>query len=174
MESGDFTKFLKGSWTNKVKDPLKVDNYIDDIKNNERRIHSNCALIVLCVLAATAAIVMGVLGYQYGAADNSAVVVRLSTVLPSSPNAILLDSASVPLSMTLPNDLSHLVGLRFRVWSITAQPHTIRIATGAYTSTWDGSNKLATFGGAIGDGLVFEVIARDRIVAEPVRNVVFS
>ena len=76
--------------------------------------------------------------------------------------------------MTLPNDLGHLVGIRFRVWSRTAQPHTIRIAAGGLNPTFDGTNKLATFGGAIGDGFVFEVIDRNRIVVEPVRNVVFT
>ena len=167
-----YSKWLKGSF--KGKDPLKVDNYIDDIKDNQRRIHFNCALIVLCVAAAVAAVVIGVLGYNAASAANSAATIKAAGVLPASPYSVYLDSPSLPLAMILPNTLGDRVGKVYRVWSSSAQPHTIQINAGNEDPTFDGTSTLATFGGAIGDGFVYEVIAPNRIALIAVNNVVFS
>lgn len=98
----------------------------------------------------------------------------LSREIPPSPLVHYLDSTAGPLTMTLPNDLSAYVGKVYRIRSRSAQPHVVRISTGGDNPTWDGTNTLATFGGAIGDGMVFEVVSKDRIVLDPVTNVAFS
>lgn len=169
-----YSKWLKGSFVNKAKDPLNVDNYIDDIKDNQRRIHFNCALIVLSVLAAGAALGVGVYAYYAATNANSAATIKAGGVLPSSPYSVYLDSPSIPLAMILPNTLEGRVGKVYRVWSSSAQAHTIQIDAGNQDPTFDGTSTLATFGGAIGDGFVYEVIAPNRIVLISVNNVVFS
>ena len=76
--------------------------------------------------------------------------------------------------MVLENDLGSRIGRVYRVWSRSAQPHTVRITSGALATTWDGTSTLATFGGAIGDGFVFEVISKTQTVLLSVNNVVFT
>jgi len=92
-----------------------------------------------------------------------------------SPYTIFLDSTAAPIAMTLPNDLSsYNVGEEYTVLSRSAQPHTITIEAGALGTTWDGVNKVATFGGAKGDGLIFHVLAKDLVQVTFVNNVAFS
>lgn len=96
-----------------------------------------------------------------------------SGAIDNNPFAIYLD-AITPLAMTLPNDLSNYVGRTFTVVSQSAQAHTITLTAGTLTSTWDGTNTIATFGGAIGDSLTFHVFDRDKITVISNTNVVFS
>ena len=130
--------------------------------------------------AALVGVIAGVVGSAVGGLalngyNNQIQPLQLyvSGVLPTTPFPIYLNSAGGPMSMTMPADLSPYIGTIYRVWSKTAQPHTIVITAGM-GATWDGSATVATFGGAIGDGIVFEVISSNRVAVISVNNVVFS
>ena len=88
--------------------------------------------------------------------------------LRDGPFLQTLDATS-PLAMTLPADLTPYVGRVYHVWSTSAIAHTI-----TSTVKWDGTNSVVTFGGAIGDGLVFAVVAPNRIVIETQINIALS
>lgn len=106
--------------------------------------------------------VFGILAYNSAANYSTFASIVRDGVLPDSPYAMYLDAPMAPLSMTLPIDLTPRIGVVYRVWARTAHPHTVQTPLG-----------LATFGGARGDGFVFEVIARDLIVVHVVNNVIF-
>ena len=74
--------------------------------------------------------------------------------------------------MTLVNDLSPFLNKEYAIYSRTAFAHTITIAAGA--STWNGADKIATFGGAIGDGFKFRVLDTNLIAVTSNTNVAFS
>ena len=82
--------------------------------------------------------------------------------------------ATTPITLSLPNDLLNYVGKTFTIYTRTAQPHVISIEVGTLDTTWDGTNKVATFGGAKGDGIVFHVLDRNRISVISNTNVNFS
>ena len=132
------------------------------------------AFSVVGVLCAIAAIVVAVLAYNAANFPTSFVVHQSDGILSNSISSHYLESSGVPLAMTLPSDLSNYIGRKYSVWSTTSQVHTIRIASGGFDPTFGGTATLATFGGAIGDGLVFEVMAKNLIVAIQVFNVVFT
>lgn len=87
-----------------------------------------------------------------------------------------LSGAGAPLAMVMPNDLVHYVGKQFHIYSTTAQPHVIEIGAGSISTSWTaiGVNRIATFGGAIGDGISFHVGTDKRIIVTNTNNVVFS
>ena len=130
------------------------------------------AAAILAVIIAVVAIVLGGLAYTNVSRFTGEVSIHSSGALPDSPFPIYLNQAAAPLAMLLPIDLGNRVGNVYRVWSKTAQPHTLTIASGG--ATWDGTNRVATFGGAIGDGLVFEVIDATKVVVWTSINVAFS
>lgn len=130
------------------------------------------AAAILAVLISVAAIVLGALAYNNVSRFTGEVLIHSSGTLPDSPFPIYLNQAAAPLAMLLPIDLGNRVGNVYRVWSRTAQSHTVTLAAGG--PTWDGTNRVATFGGAIGDGLVFEVIDTTRVVVWTSINVAFS
>jgi len=131
------------------------------------------AAAVLAVLISIAAAVLGGLAFTNVNYHNGETLIHTPGALPATPYPIYLNQAAAPLGMILPSTLDGRVGNVYRVWSLTAQPHTISIAAGGGI-TWDGVNTVATFGGAIGDGLVFEVIAKNKVVVLSVINVAFS
>jgi hypothetical protein len=130
------------------------------------------AAAILAVIISIVAVVLGGLAFSKVESFNSEHLIHSSGALPDSPYPLYLNQAALPLNMELPLDLSNRVGNIYRVWSLTAQPHRLTIA--ASGATWDGTNRIATFGGAIGDGIVFEVTAPNRIVVWTVNNVVFT
>lgn len=132
------------------------------------------ALSFLCLAGVVAALVVSVLAYQDAGNPQSATTHLISRVLPVTPFAHYLDATDAPLAMLLENDLSGRVGHVYRVWSRSAQPHTVTIQAGGHNPTWDGTSKTATFGGAIGDGFVFEVVDKNKVVLVAVNNVVFA
>lgn len=84
--------------------------------------------------------------------------------------------ASIPLTMTLPNNLIEFVGSEYHIDCASPLAHTITITAGVLPTTWDGTNRVMTcnplpLGGA---GVSFRVVTPSlvRIVAS--RNVVFS
>jgi len=149
-------------------------------ENFEKRQHAkNCisaivALSIIAVIAAIVAIYFGAIATNGVARLETAQSYLTSGVIRHAPYAAHLDSSAAPLGMTLPNDLSDYIGKQYAVYSTTAQPHTITIDGGVLTTTWDGVNTIATFGGAVADGLTFRVIAKNRIAILPPTNVAFS
>lgn len=89
-----------------------------------------------------------------------------------APYAKYLAAQGGPLAMTWPIDLTPYVSRQFRFFSLSTQAHTIQIPVG--TAQYVGGTTLATFGGAVGDGFVAEIISPTRIVVISVNNVVFS
>lgn len=128
------------------------------------------ATSVLAVLISIAAIVVGVLAYVYLQYHIAPAIIRGSGPIPSSPYVFYVDAAGAPAAMILPNDLSEYVGKVYRIFSRTSQPHTLQLSgTG---NTFDGIGSTVQFGGAIGNGLVFEVIAPNFVVVHVAKNVV--
>lgn len=129
------------------------------------------AAAILAVIVAAIAIGLGSAAYSYYGYFTSPASITGSGLLPSTPYAFYIDSSAIPANMILPNNLSEYVGKVYRIWSRTAQAHTVTIS--GLGSTFDGVATTATFGGAIGDGFEFEVISANFIrVTNPV-NVVF-
>lgn len=152
----------------------KKENWVKDIKTNRRKLNIILALCVLALSGAVIGIIFGVLGWQEAGHSHSGQSHQINSVIPTTPQGHYLDSTAIALSMALPNDLSGYVGRVYRIWSRSAKAHIIQIASGGFNPTFDGINKVATFGGAIGDGFVFEVTDKDKIVIISVNNVVFS
>ncbi len=129
------------------------------------------AIAALALIVSVVAVVIAVLAYQK---YLTPVTLSVSQAVPSGVNAVYIDSAASPIGLTLANDMRPYVGKVYRVWSLTAQAHTVSITTGQSVSTFTGGTRVATFGGAIGDGFVFEVISANHAVVISSTNVVFS
>lgn len=131
------------------------------------------AAAALAVIAGVLGCILGGIAFSTDSHFNHPHRIRVSGEIGSTPYVIHLDQATSPLAMTLPTELSSRVGNVYRIWSLTAQPHTITIGGGTGT-TWDGTNTVATFGGSAGDGFVYEIISPNKIVIWSVTNVAFS
>jgi hypothetical protein len=144
----------------------------EEIRSNKTYRTAIFALSILCVAATIAAIVVAALAYTNYQNFSAPASVMGSGPLPNAPYVYYIDSAGAAAALVLPNDLSGYVGNIYRVWSRTAQPHTVTLY--GMGTTFDGTTRVATFGGAIGDGLMFEVIAPNRAVVIASINVVFT
>ncbi len=129
----------------------------------EKQKYKGAAIIGLSVFALVCAgIALLLAGLQYGEVNSHVYpyYVKASMPMPPSPYAFYLGKDSgATIELTLSSDLSSYVGKVYRVWSLSDKPH--RVISGS--ATFDGGNHIATFGGAIGDGMVFEVISGTRI-----------
>lgn len=151
------------------------ENWISDINRNRRCLGLVIALSIVCVCISIAAIVCGVLGWRAGSFMSSSTTHLSSGPLPLSPSAHYLASTDGPLAMTIENDLSGRgAGTIYRIYSTTAQPHTVVILAGVENTNFKGNLKTATFGGAIGDGFTFEVTSKNTMAIGPVTNVQFT
>ncbi len=132
-------------------------------------------LISVAAFALVISVVFAVLaGFAYAEAYrySTPLALYVNQQMPGSPFIFHVGGSALPVALTLPNDLTPYVGRVYRIWSVSPQIHTLAIQ-GTGTS-FDGTNTLATWGGAIGDGLEFEVLQANRIVLISVNNVVFS
>ena len=116
---------------------------------------------------------LGIIALTNARYKDSIASVTTSGQIPNTPYKIRLDGASA-LAMTLPNDLSGYVGATYVISAGTAQTHTVTIQPGIYSTTFDGTNTIASWGGAVGDLIQIEVIGKDRIVVTSNVNVAFS
>lgn len=149
-----------------------------DLKMQKRRDH-NClefsvATAVLGALVAVAAIIMAGFAIGYAQRDAKLQTYVASSAIVNSPFQHALDATAAPLAMVLPNDLSDYVGKTYQIYSRSNQPHTVTIAAGSLTTTYDGVNTIATFGGAIGDGFTMFVLDKNRVVILHSVNIAFS
>ena len=144
------------------------------VNRNYRCVSIIVAAFILCLCATVTSVVIASISIGKSDNDQSSKTYLTSGLLDQTPFSHYLDSTGTHLAMNLENDLSVRVGRIYRIWSRSAQPHTVTILNGAQTSTWDGVNKKATFGGSIGDGFVFEIIDKNKIAVISVTNVVFS
>lgn len=92
---------------------------------------------------------------------------------PDYRTQVLVGTEALP--MTLPGppfaDIDLYLNKNYDIYSTTAFTHNITLSGGA---TWDGSNTVATYGGAIGDGFSFKVVSSTVIVVTSNTNVAFS
>lgn len=145
---------------------------------SRRRHESDCSgcitgtVIFLFVVVIGVAILSG-LAFNNSIASSTSVLLSQSGAIANRPHSVAIDGTS-PVAATLPNDLLNYVGRTFYMYSVSAQPHTITILAGTLATTWDGTNTIATLGGAIGDGVTFHVLARDKIVIISNTNAIFS
>ena len=130
------------------------------------------ATSLLAAIFGIAAIVLGALAYSYLQYHIDPAIIRGPGPITSSPYVFYIDASGFPAELILPNDLSDYVGKVYRVWSRTSEAHTIRIA--GFGVTFNGVGSTLTFGGAVGDGVVFEVISPAFVVIHNSRNVVIS
>lgn len=131
------------------------------------------AIIAISVLAIiVAAVAIGLAGFAISHNNNESGprLLYISGPLPSTPFVTYIDQAAAPLAMTIPLG-GFAAGNVYRIWSRTAQPHTLTLQGGA---TWDGVKTVATWSGAIGDGLVFEFLDSTKVGLHTVKGVVFS
>lgn len=133
-----------------------------------------CSIVILAVIASVASVVVAGVALQrvnYNLMPNA---YDEAQALVASDLSVQI-TANEAISITVPNDLLDHVGRTYTVYSTTAFAHTLEISTvGPLTTSWDGVNKKATLGGAVGDGLTFVVIDRDKIVVTSNTNVAFS
>lgn len=158
--------------------PLIGEEESEEVRMRKHR--RNCiggmvAGVIAGVAIAIAALILALQAHSSVGDLVNVQFVDTSGEIKPTPYNLVLSSSAAPTAHTLPNDLTPYIGATYSIHSSTAQPHTITIDAGSLTSTWDGTNTIATFGGAIGDGLTFRVIAKDRIVVIPSpTNVAFS
>jgi len=136
---------------------------------------SNCAAgtAIFAIIAVAGVAVLAAIALNSARHKDRLQTFTTSTEINNTPYKVRLDGAG-PLAMTLPNDLSGFVGATYFITAGTAQIHTVTISPGPLTTTFDGVNTIATFGGAVGDGIEMEVISKDRIVIFGNVNVAFS
>jgi hypothetical protein len=128
------------------------------------------ATTILAAVVAISALIVGIIAITNG--DNAgAQNIASNGVIAPTPYGKYLAATAGPLAMTWPSDLTPFVTRQYRFYSTSTQAHTIQVTGGA---TYVGGTTLATFGGAIGDGFMAEVISPTKIVVTSVNNVVFS
>jgi hypothetical protein len=142
-----------------------------EIRTNRCCRSATFAAAILAVIVAALGAGFGIAAYSYYGYFNNYLSIRGSGLLPTTPYVFYVDSSAIPAAMILPNNLAPYVGNVYRVWSRTSQAHTITIQ--GLGSTFNGGATTATFGGAIGDGLEFEVISANFIRVISAVNVVF-
>lgn len=152
----------KMSTNEKIERLLKERNY----RNN-----AIIALSVLSVIIAAVALLLAGLQYNQVYYWTDPQSISHSQAMPNSPYAFYVGGSSIALNLAIPTSLTGYIGKVYRVWSIDAG-HAHTVTSGS--ATFDGGSHTATFGGAIGDGFVFEVISDTRIAIISVYNVVFS
>ena len=133
----------------------------------------SAGIAIFVFLAVIGCYVFGVFTLNNSRYKDTLASYTTSGEIKNTPYKIRLDGAA-PLAMTLPNDLSAYVAVTYSIFAGTAQAHTITIPAGTYSTTFDGTNTIATFGGAVGDGIMIEVIGKDKIVIISNTNVAFS
>jgi len=67
----------------------------------------------------------------------------MSGLIANSPYAAVLTGATAQ-EMTLPNNLIEYIGGNFRVVCVSPIGHSVKIIPGILTTTWDGTNNIAT------------------------------
>lgn len=125
------------------------------------------AAAVLAVLISIVACVLGGLAFSKLSHFNEPAILYASGTIQATPYVIHLGQAAAPMQMEI---FERDVGSLYRIVSLTNQPHKVRLQG----ATWDGVNNMATFGGSVGDGLLYEVISASRVVVHSAINVVFS
>lgn len=135
-----------------------------------------CATTILCVAVSVAALVVASVALSQANRTLTATSYLVSGRIHHHTLSHFLDAPAAPLAMTLPYTLDAYAGpLEYCIHSTTAQSHTITIDEYVPNqATWDGTNRVATLGGAIGDGFCFKVISPTRAVVTSVTNVAFS
>lgn len=131
------------------------------------------AATIVAVGISIVAIIFGMWAWQSYNNFNQPTSIYVSQYLPPTPFAFYIESAGSPVLLTLPHDLSAFRGNVYRIYSNTAQPHVVQI-DGSTGATFDGGNRVATFGGSIRDGFEFEVTTSNIANVKFVKNVIFS
>lgn len=104
---------------------------------------------------------------------------KSSGQLQGFPHGHSLDGSGAPMAMTLPADLTDYTGKEYSVCSTTDQPHTITIETVAFgvQTYWNNGlvqGTVVTFGGSIGDCVLFKVVDKGHITILSAVNVLVS
>ena len=146
------------------------------MKNSEKnKVNGALGLVILAAVVVIATIIYVAIlnGDVYSVTKITSYL--SSATIPAKTFTSSLDSTAAPLGMSMLNDLTDYVsGNVYAIYSNTAQPHTVTLIDGVLATTWDGVNTVATFGGAVGDGITFRVISSTNIVIENIINVSFS
>jgi hypothetical protein len=154
----------------------KPKRYIHSGKKPKCRINGYGCLsgtVIFALVLSLGVALLSAFALSYALYPITNTIYTSNAAIQNSPLVGHIDS-SVALTLTLPNDLSEFVGRTFTFYSRSAHPHVIQIQGGTLTTSWDGVNTVATFGGAKGDGLVFHVFDRNQIAVISNTNVVFS
>jgi hypothetical protein len=124
---------------------------------------------------AIAAFIIALIAYYSNAFSTTQRVYTVNGVIQTSPANHVL-AASIPLAMTLPNNLIEYVGTTFRIDCASPLNHVVSITPGVLTTSWDGTNKVMTcnLGAVGGAGVTFRIITPSLIRIESSKDVVFS
>ena len=136
---------------------------------------AGCVVVLsfLTLALAIASMVVGVIGVRTANAALGKQIYDTGGEIGSRPVTHILTGAILP--MTLPNDLSDYVGITYSVNSEGLYAHTVTISAGTESTTWDGTNTVATFAGAAkGEGFTFTVVSKDTIRVGSTSGVTFS
>lgn len=93
--------------------------------------------------------------------------------IATSPANHLLAS-SIPLVMTLPNNLIEYVGGLYHIDCASPLAHTVTIQPGVLATTWDGTNKVMTCTLGTPGGVTFRVVTPTLIRIVGSKSVTFS
>jgi hypothetical protein len=131
------------------------------------------AATLLAVIVSIIGIVMSALAFANYSNFNSPLQLYSSAVMAPNPYAIYINSAGAPIIITLPADLTQMIGNIYRIVSKTAQAHSVVITSGM-GATWDGVHTVATFAAQIGAGMEFEVVSKTLVRVWSSPSVSFS
>jgi hypothetical protein len=121
-----------------------------------------------------AAFIVALIAYFSNAFSTTQRIYTTNGVIQTSPANHVL-AASIPLSMTLPNNLLEFVGSRFSIDCASPLNHVVSITPGVLPTSWDGVNKVMTcnLGAVGGAGVTFRVVTPSLIRVESSKDIVF-
>jgi hypothetical protein len=122
-----------------------------------------------------AAFIIALIAYYSNAFSTTQRIYTTNAPIQTSPANHVL-AASIPLAMTLPNNLVEYVGAHFSIDCASPLNHVVSIQPGVLPTTWDGTNKVMTcnLGATGGAGVTFRVVTPNLIRIESSKDVVFS
>lgn len=129
--------------------------------------------VAVITLFAIAAFVIALYAWSQTSFATSYKTYGSNTMIATWPANALL-TATIPLAMTLPNNLVEYVGGLYHIDCASPLAHTVSIQPGVLPTTWDGVNKVFTCTLGVPGGVSFRVVTPSLVRVVGSRNVVFS
>jgi hypothetical protein len=129
-------------------------------------------IVISCSIVA---LVLSIIAWSQTSFTTSQRAYTTNGMITTSPSNHVM-TATIPLLMTLPNNLIEYMGGEYHIDCIGGVPHSVVIQPGILNTKWDGVNTIMTCNNPApgGAGISFRVTAINGIRIVASRNVVFS